>query len=388
MYKVDDLINKIKSNGYKSFTEFAQDIIQTMSTGKEIDTWIPTYAINILKHKDESKFNEDFLNIQVNKIDDFIKLAKDSNGNFLDIGTGCFSAYNNTDNFPITRIYIYNFKSIQDFQYLSKQLDLSSFNKENIDKLINKETAYQRIHDYLEKTDDIFKNLVNFTQGRIDNTSLTGGVVIARQDKICAICSTDKSTEIEEIAYTSFESGLQVSFEVCKNCISESPEKNHILKFMFQDTKLLSLLNKRELHINDIREISNNIVKTNLNCCIQTNASQTNDTITAFTKCGYILKLRLTTLSSYGYMILNSDETELIRYDSANHHSEKIEFMPHHVHNDVIREEQIKKEAKSLSKKKGKEHKKSIDITDSFLTGFIGIDYISIKNKIHELENC
>jgi len=48
---------------------------------------------------------------------------------------------------------------------------------------------------------------------------------------------------------------------------------------------------------------------------------------------------------------------------------------------------EIQEDDKKLSRNKSKEHKSKINITDSFLTGFLGIDYTSIKNKIEELEN-
>ncbi|MFA0108244.1 hypothetical protein AB4441_25070, partial [Vibrio splendidus] len=57
----------------------------------------------------------------------------------------------------------------------------------------------------------------------------------------------------------------------------------------------------------------------------------------------------------------------------------------HHVHKDVKEEELIKKRAKRLSKKKSKELKKQIDITDSFLSGFLGIDYVAIHNQLKRL---
>ncbi|PHS57287.1 MAG: hypothetical protein COB17_06755 [Sulfurimonas sp.] len=386
LYNINDLITRIKSDGYNSFTEFTHEIIKTFDSGNDIDIWIPTYAINIFKLGKVSDYNEGFLLITIKEIGDFKKISKDSNGNFLSKTAGCFSIYNNFDNFPIARMYRYDFKSNDDMEYIKEHFEPSNFNTEDFDTLVDKEKAKERIKQYLKKTDDIFERLTKYTQGKIDNTSITGGFIIARQDNICAICNKNESLEIEEIALTSFESGVQTSLAVCKDCISESVESNQILNLMFQDTNIMSLLNKRKISIEDVREISNKIVEINLECKIEKFATNMDDTITAITKNGFILKLRLTTLLDYGYMILSSEEVELIRFDSANHHDDKIEFMPHHVHNDVVKENEIKNKAKTFSRKKSKEHKRSIDITDSFLTGFLGVDYISIKNKILELD--
>gem|GEM_PF-5458825 len=153
----------------------------------------------------------------------------------------------------------------------------------------------------------------------------------------------------------------------------------------FTKTELDKVLKERQLSITEIREISNTIVKQYLNSDIKTYASNDEDTITAITSSGFTLKLRLTSIKNYGYMILNSNGVELVRFDSAPDHPDKVEFMPHHVHNNVQEEESIKRKAKKLSKKKAEELKKSIDISDSFLSGVLGIDYVSIDRHLDRL---
>ena len=389
IYDLNDIINKLQSNGYETFTGFTKDLIETSDTGQTIDTYIPMYGCNIIKHPDISNFDSDYLNINVESFDNYIKIAKDSNGNFLDIENGLFSIYNDFERFPVARLYIYKFKNNNDMQNILKELSSFNlkFNSKDFNTLINAKSVKQRIDEYLKTLDSKFEKLTKYTQGKIDNTSIIGGMVIAREDSICPICNKNKSTEIEEISFTNYNTGIQVSIEVCNDCLSSSAKDNQLLNFMFHEMNLSSILEQRELTIEEIREISNKIVALYLNAEIEKEASHTNDTITAIVKNKYLLKLRLTKVSDYGYMILTLNEVELIRFDSANHHSDKIEFMPHHIHNDVIEEEKIKEEAKKLSRKKSKEHKSKINITDSFLTGFLGIDYTSIKNKIEELEN-
>jgi len=389
IYDLNDIINKIQSNGYETFTAFTKDLIETSDTGQTIDTYIPMYGYNIIKYTDISNFNSDYLNIHVESFDNYIKIAKDSNGNFLDIKNGLFSIYNDFERFPVARLYIYKFKDNNDIHNILRELSSFNleFNSKDFNTLINAKNSNQRIDEYLKKLDSKFEKLTKYTQGKIDNTSIIGGMVIAREDSICPVCNKNESTKIEEISFTNYETGIQISLEVCNDCLSSTAKDNKLLNFMFNEMNLSSILEQRELNIEEIREISNKIVALYLDAEIKEEASHTNDTITAIVKNKYLLKLRLTKISDYGYMILTLDKTELIRFDSANHHSDKIEFMPHHVHNDVVEEEKIKEEAKQLSRNKSKEHKSKINITDSFLTGFLGIDYTSIKNKIKELEN-
>lgn len=389
IYDLNDIINKLESNGYETFTGFAKDLIETSNTGKVIDIYIPMYGCNILKHSDISNFDSDYLNIDVASFDNFLKIAKDSTGNFLDKGHGLFSVYNDFERFPVARLYIYKFKNNIDMHDILEKL--SSFNlkcnSKDFNMLINTSNVKQRINEYLKTLDSRFEKLTRYTQGKINNTSILGGMVVAREDSICPICNKNKSSEIEEISFTNYKTGIQISLEVCNDCLSSTAKDNKLLNFMFHEMNLSSVLDQRELNIEEIRGISNKIVTLYLDAEIKEEASLTNDTITAIVKNKYLLKLRLTKISDYGYIILTLNKTELIRFDSADHHSDKIEFVPHHVHNDVVEEEKIKEEAKRLSRKKSKEHKSRINIADSFLTGFFGIDYISIKNKIEELDN-
>ncbi len=388
IYDLNDIINKLESNGYETFVGFTKDLIKTSDTGTTIDTYIPMYACNIIKHNDISNFNSEYLNIDVEYFDDYVKIAKDSNGNFLDINNGLFSIYNDFERFPVARLYIYKFKNIEDIKSILAKLVLFNikFNLNNFDILISAKDIKLRIELYLKKLDARFEKLAKYTQGKLNNTSINSAILVAREDYICPVCNKNQSSEIEEISFTNYKIGTQISLEVCKDCFSSTAKNNQLLKIIFYKMNLSFILEQKKLTIEEIREISNLIVKLYLDAEIKMEASLSNDTITAIVKNKYLLKLRLTEILNYGYMILTLDEVELVRFDSANHHSDKIEFMPHHVHNNVIEEEKIKEEAKQLSRKKSKEHKSKVNITDSFLTGFLGIDYISIKNKIEELD--
>lgn len=390
VFNLDDIISKLHNNGYEKFTEFAKDVIETGDDGKTIDSFMPMFAYNIIKHTDISGFDSNFLKMEVEKFNDYLKIAKDSDGNFIDVQNGgLFSVYNNFDLFPLARVYLYIFKDMKEMTDVLKNRNSLglNFNSKELDTLLDEQNAKNRIKEHLTELDRRFAKLNRYVQGRIDNTSITGGMVIARKDFVCPICNLEKSSEIENSSATNFELGIQISMEVCKNCISSSADKNLLLSMMFEQMNIASILDKRKLTIEEIREISNKIVEIYLNTRISNFASPSNDTITAITNDDYILKLRLTKLDDYGYMILSPKEEELIRFDSAKHHSEKVDFMPHHVHNNVPEEERIKEEAKSLSRKKAKELKKTIDITDSFLSGFLGIDYIALKKKLDGIQN-
>lgn len=389
LFNLNDIISKLKNNGYDKFTEFAKDVIKTGNDGKTVDSFIPMSAYNIIKHSDITGFNSNFFKIEVERCNDYLKIARDSNGNFIDIEKGSLlSVYNDFNVFPLARVYFYIFKDIAEMTDILKNRNSLglSLNSKDLKILLDEQGANKRIKEHLTELDKRFENLNRYIQGRIDNTSITGGMVIGRKDFICPICNSKIASEIENLSVTNFEFGVQIAMEVCKDCFSSSADKNLLLSMIFEQMNVASILNKRKLTIEEIREISNKIVEIYLNANIKNFASQNNDTITAVTKDGYILKLRLTKIDDYGYMILSPKEEELIRFDSAKHHSEKIEFCPHHVHNHVPEEEAIKKEASTLSRKKAQELKKTIDITDSFLTGFIGIDYIALKKKLHGIQ--
>lgn len=390
VFNLHDIMSKLHNNGYKKFTEFAKDVIKAGDDGKTIDSFMPMFAYNIIKHTDISSFDSNFLKMEVEKFNDYLKIAKDSDGNFIDLqNSGLFSVYNNFDLFPLARVYLYMFKDIKEIEDVLKNKNSSGldFNSKELDTLLDEQNATNRIKEHLTELDRRFAKLNRYVQGRIDNTSITGGMVIARKDFVCPICNEEKSSEIENLSATNFEFGIQISMEVCKNCLSSSADKNLLLSMMFEQMNIASILDKRKLRIEEIREISNKIVEIYLNARIINFASQSDDTISAITNDNYILKLRLTKLDDYGYTILSPQEEELIRFDSAKHHAEKVDFMPHHVHNNVPEEKRIKEEAKSLSRKKAKELKKTIDITDDFLSGFLGIDYIALKKKLDGIQN-
>ena len=43
IYDLNDIINKLESNGYETFVGFTKDLIKTSDTGTTIDTYIPMY---------------------------------------------------------------------------------------------------------------------------------------------------------------------------------------------------------------------------------------------------------------------------------------------------------------------------------------------------------
>jgi len=388
VYDLKDLLDKVEDKAYSKFTDFAKDVIATNSNGALIDIMMPMLAYNVLIHKDISKFNSSIFRINIDDISDFLKLAKDANGSFIDLNNmGLFCVYNDFDIFPLARVYTCRANSIDVLTDTINQVRASkiSFNQENLDSLTDEMNSEKRISEHLSNLDIRLRKIKKFVQGKIDNTAVTGGIVIARKDNICSNCAIETADQLESITATNFSTGIQISMEVCSSCLSTSAERNLILNSIFVNIELDKVLKERQLSIAELRDISNTIVEQYLNSDIKTYASNNEDTITAITSDGFTLKLRLTSITNYGYMVLNSIGEELVRFDSAPDHPDKVEFMPNHVHNNVQEEELIKKKAKKLSKKKGKELKKEIDITDSYLSGVIGIDYVSISNHLNRL---
>lgn len=384
MYDLHDLLAKTNTLGYKRFTDFAKDVIKTCPNGNLVDTLMPMYAYNILKYSDISNFNSNFLRVEVDDINDFLKIAKDSSGSFVSVGDmGVFCVFNDFELFPIARVYSFQSSDIVSYtQVLGRLKKELQFNVVALDPLLDEKNAQARISEHLSNLEVRLTKITRFVQGKIENTSVTGGIVIARKDNICGSCNLNSADSLESITSTNLSSGLQVSMEVCSSCLSSDASRNVILKTIFNNTNLDEELAARELESSELREISNNIVKYYLNLSVKTYASDTQDTITAITNDNFTVKLRITTIKNYGYMILSPEGEELVRFDSAPDHPDKVEFMPHHVHRDVKEEEQIKKRAKRLSKKKSKELKQEIDITDSYLSGFLGIDYVAINDQL------
>ncbi len=151
------------------------------------------------------------------------------------------------------------------------------------------------------------------------------------------------------------------------------------------------ILSERELTIEEIREVSKQIIIHYLRYkIIGINTKNNNYVIEAKTRIGYIIKFRLNAIDDYGYNIFSPDNKYLVRFDNAPDHPSKVEFMPHHVHNDLGQEEILRNRRKndqSLSREERKELKNHYDITDSFLSGYMGIDYLAVKNKIDSFEN-
>lgn len=388
IYDLKELINKIECGAYVKFTDFAKDVISNTPEGRTIDIMMPMLAYNILIHKDLTNFNAPIFKIEFENIKDFLKLSKDASGNFFNINNmDLFCVYNDFDIFPLARIYICKAPSVDSFTQTIKQARASNivFNQIDLSTLTDEKNANNRVTEHLSDLDNRLQKIRRFVQGKIDSTAVTGGIAIARKDNICSNCAKEVADQLEGITVTNFNTGIQISMEVCSSCLSSSAENNIILKSIFTNMKLKEVLEDRQLTALELREISNNVVERYLRATIKTFASDKEDTITAVTDDGFTLKLRLSALNNYGYMILSPEGKELVRFDSAPDHPEKIEFMPHHVHNDVQEEELIKKKAKKLSKKKSKELRKEIDITDSFLSGVLGLDYVSINNHLRRL---
>lgn len=388
VFDLKELLDKVEYGGYGKFTDFAKDVISNTSEGRIIDIMMPMLAYNILIHNDLTKFNSPIFRIEIDNIEDFLKLAKDGNGSFINIGNmGLFCVYNDFDIFPLARVYTCQASDINIFTKTIEQARASNviFNQLDLDSLTDEKNADRRVKQHLSDLDNRLQKIRRFVQGKIDSTAVTGGIAIARKDNICSNCAKEVADQLESITATNFNKGVQISMEVCSSCLSSSAENNIILKSIFTNMELEAVLDERQLSVLELREISNNVVERYLRATIKTFASNKEDTITAVTEDGFTLKLRLSALNNYGYMILSPEGKELVRFDSAPDHPEKTEFMPHHVHNDVQEEELIKKKAKKLSKKKSKELRKEIDITDSFLSGVLGLDYVSINNHLRRL---
>lgn len=398
LFNIKDVLIKSKNikSEYESFSSFCNYTIDNNDNGFLIDRIIiKRSAINVIIHDDISGFNGEFLTIKINNASNFIKLAKDANENMIMFSfegeAGIVAYYNSFLDFPVARLYTYQFTSQEEFQYITQNMDELGLNyklKEH-DKLIDKDGAKKRVSSYKKEQKERYKYLENFAQGRIDNTNTTGGMIIVNEDNSCVSCNKRLSENIgiENISFLGGDLNILFIMEVCRECVSNSEKDNILLNSIFQVADIEKKFENRQLTIEEIREYSRNIVRYYLQAEIDLEKS-TIETISAVTPSGHILKLRLDDISDYGYSILSSEEEPLIQFDNAKHHEEILDYSPHHVHNNKPNEKILTKLARKFrkNKKKRKEILSSKDITDSFLTGYLGLDFVSIKNRLEELE--
>lgn len=405
LYSIEDILKKIEGVGYKKIGDFQQDIFKIAKTGEEVEYYMPILNCNYIKLDRENEntkgtyFSDGNLRINLKDINQYILMADSADAHLIDPFRGILIAvYNTYDEFPIARFYTYNAQNEIDFSlmydfFTNKKYPYNEY-IHDIEALVDLKNSENRISEYLENADKLLGKAEKYAKGRMKNTSVTGGILIARKDYTCPICNNikNKANELEKITISSnnFNSGVEIIMQVCKNCLSDSAKDNGILKHIFQKMNLEKILKERELTIHEIRDISKYIIRYYLKYEIIDINTKNNYVIEAKTKEGFIIKFRLNAIDDYGYNIFSSDNKSLVRFDCAPDHPEKVEFMPHHVHNDLQYEEAIKDEIgtnKKLSRKEKKELKKRFDITDSFLSGYMGIDYISIEEKVNILSN-
>jgi len=247
LYDLNDILNKIEVDGYSKFTDFAKDVISTGTKGSLIDLMMPILAYNALIHRDLSKFDSSFFRIIVDNVDDFLKLAREANGSFMSFNDmGLFCVYNDFDIFPLARVYTFQASSIAVFTDAIKQTQATGilFNQKNFECLSDGRNSENRISEHLSDLDVRLSKIKKFVQGKIDNTSVSGGIAIARRDNVCANCAKESADQLESITSTNFSSGVHVSMEVCSTCLSSSAERNVILNSLFLNSD-----NNRNTHV-------------------------------------------------------------------------------------------------------------------------------------------
>jgi len=153
LFNIKDVLIKSKNikSEYESFSSFCNYTIDNNDNGFLIDRIIiKRSAINVIIHDDISGFNGEFLTIKINNASNFIKLAKDANENMIMFSfegeAGIVAYYNSFLDFPVARLYTYQFTSQEEFQYITQNMDELGLNyklKEH-DKLIDKDGAKKK----------------------------------------------------------------------------------------------------------------------------------------------------------------------------------------------------------------------------------------------------
>lgn len=334
--------------------------------GKNIDQLVKAMAHNTLVPSRPLQVYE------MASADRLATMMMDADYRHICVAGGIFhfqACYRHSEKYPATRVYQIKRELLDDVAHLGiylekKDIKLSPLKVEDLLVLADEKgypARYEKFKEEWQRKLSAFKGLA---EGRQENTKISQSIWL--ESPGCIVCGS----VTDEMVTSTFASdqGLLIGMRFCEPHMKEAfASKKTALAYVAEHwgmaESFLSKFNWKFHEHNELTlQLSAEAVAKELDCKI---LGIKGGVITAQRSSGFILKLRLGSLSDYGYNILSPSEVPLARIDSANHHD--VPYGPDHKH-------------RSLKKKKKKV------VESSFTTGFPVADIPAIRKMVEDAE--
>lgn len=327
-------------------------------SGKQIDQGMLVFIGNFLE-------NTPVFPVKLDTVEQVSRMIPDSDNNFIFVDNGILNwcaYYNFSDTFPLGRLYFISEKNMFNWGTLNNFIESSGYKSslitpQKFGEIIGENKSSERIEKYRAqklKENKAYKGLVD---GRISSTTISQGFYL--KTKECIICGENKD-KLVNCNLATEEDGLMIGYHLCNIHHTESLEYDSLMDYFCEKFNLPKLFKVKALSKDELIFNSIMILKNKMDCSIE---KIKKNTITAYRKTSkFKIVLRLDEIDNYGYMIFNSNNKELARFDSANHHN--VNYGPDHLHPNL----------------------KSKKVISSFLTGLPQIDYSSILKIVEKYE--
>ncbi|MBU1657429.1 hypothetical protein KKG72_00035 [bacterium] len=353
--------------------EFASFLLSQGLSGEDTDLGIQTLTGEILENP--------MLGIEIFKTNEFITLTKDSKKYFIyQVGLQEFyftALYEITETAPIPRGYFIRKKIHEVIPYIQSMkeqgFNFTVIHDEEFSKAIYETTFEARKRAYLDEKEKKLSYLKNHLDGRRSNTTLKGTMLL--NSKHCLSCRDALADYQVSTTMATSDKSMMMLYNVCPKCLDLAKNFNGSnIEFLLNSLGVNNEsfkseeVSDEELFKRTVKFFKNNLKCKNITYTIKKGQYE----ISAFRKSGIKIIFRMQGANqkkiSYAYMLYDkkNNSKQLVRYDSADHHNNKLTSAPDHIHYNL--------------------EENNNDVQSSFLTGFLDLDLPEIKRKIQELE--
>ncbi len=226
VYSLDDIIKKVKGKVYKTLYDFQQDVFKISTTAKDVELFMPIMNCNIIKLDRENEaskgkyFCDAMFKIKLENIEQYILMASEADVHLFSPEGVIIAIYTSFEEFPIARFYTYHTQNKKDVDLIADLVINKKYPYNTclyrLDELIDKKNSEKRIEKYLKNAENLFEKAEKYVKGRIDNTSITGGLLMAKKDNTCLICNNPESNacELEKVSVVNFNYGIEIVMNV------------------------------------------------------------------------------------------------------------------------------------------------------------------------------
>lgn len=310
--------------------EVIEYIIRTGATGHEVDLAVQTFAPNITN-------SLPFIPIELPNYHQIEVMLRHANNTHIYCENSMFhfnAYYEFTDNCPLPRIYFVNetdlFKAASYFHYFeSKNIKLPFISDNELSKILDEKNMQKRITKYQTTFDEKTKDFKRLHKGRQKNTTVDKSIYL--HSDTCLACRKNTAVCLNTSTF-GYNSGTMLGINLCETCLREASNASSLIEYITSKLDIQSPVKTSAISKYEILKFGINILKEKLNCQeIQINKEKS--TITGRRKSGTKIILRLTSIHDYAYMVFDSNNKQIGRFDSANHHN--VDFGPSHFHYDL-----------------------------------------------------